>query len=703
MNTANLKKHIVLGLGAACLASGAAAQGLVSTAPNIIAADTMNAPGLPGVVFGGSGNFDNPVMDASGRVLFRARLIGTSGPTTERALFYGSTNANLALLVQSGDPAPGLPGVTLNTASGNGLGGSPRFSANGQLFFCASLSGTGVVTTNDTAIFGGTPGNLVLLAREGDTAPTGGSTFTTSFNNLSHQPTGMNDSGRYLFQTNLAGGDVSGTDNNAAWISGSAGAHEWVIRKGDTVLSGQVIGALGFISQMTPAGQVLHDETLSQTLGTQPATPANDKVLFIWSPGSGNVKVMQEGDVAPGTAGATFNTLSNTWSVSVGPCAFNRNAQFLTLATLMGGSVTGSNDDTAYYIGDVNGLTLAQREGDPAPGTDALLIGMHSSNAYLNNNGQIAFQASLFGGTSTTADDTGIWAGLPGNLQLVAREGMPAPGIPGEFIGNLAGLPMQFNESGQVYFQTTPTGGTALSALYAWTPGVGLTLVAHGGDQVEVQPTVFKAISSFGGIQFNNGDGGTLSFGPDGRMALKVTFTDGTGSILTVQLPSAPWTKYCSPGYNGVLACPCSNAPSSLSRGCDNSSATGGATIDASGAASLAADTLSFVTADERPTATSILLTGTVGTNGVVFGQGVRCVGGALKRLYVATSVGGSITVPGPGDLSVSARHAALNDVLAAGDHRYYMVYYRDPIVLGGCSAASTFNGTDAIDVTWTN
>ena len=52
-------------------------------------------------------------------------------------------------------------------------------------------------------------------------------------------------------------------------------------------------------------------------------------------------------------------------------------------------------------------------------------------------------------------------------------------------------------------------------------------------------------------------------------------------------------------------------------------------------------------------------------------------------------------------DPSVSTRSATLGDVIGPGTHRYYMVYYRDPVVLGGCPAASTYNATNAFDVTW--
>ena len=39
-------------------------------------------------------------------------------------------------------------------------------------------------------------------------------------------------------------------------------------------------------------------------------------------------------------------------------------------------------------------------------------------------------------------------------------------------------------------------------------------------------------------------------------------------------------------------------------------------------------------------------------------------------------------------------RVAALGSVVLPGESRWYFVYYRDPIVLGGCPAIRTFNGT---------
>jgi hypothetical protein len=84
-----------------------------------------------------------------------------------------------------------------------------------------------------------------------------------------------------------------------------------------------------------------------------------------------------------------------------------------------------------------------------------------------------------------------------------------------------------------------------------------------------------------------------------------------------------------------------------------------------------------------------------------VFGQGVLCVGGTLKRLYVKTAVAGSVSAPSASDPHVHARSAALGDAIAPGTHRYYGVYYRDPLVLGGCASTSTFNVAQQLDLLW--
>ena len=126
--------------------------------------------------------------------------------------------------------------------------------------------------------------------------------------------------------------------------------------------------------------------------------------------------------------------------------------------------------------------------------------------------------------------------------------------------------------------------------------------------------------------------------------------------------------------------------------------------LTASGFAYLSGDSLVFNSGAERERALSILVQGNARIPaGAIYGQGVRCAGGRLTRLYVKSAASGHVTAPdfGSGDPSVSVRSEARGDTIHAGESRWYFVYYRDPIVLGGCPASSTFNATQTGEVTW--
>ncbi|HEV8112100.1 MAG TPA: hypothetical protein VGR31_04940 [Planctomycetota bacterium] len=160
------------------------------------------------------------------------------------------------------------------------------------------------------------------------------------------------------------------------------------------------------------------------------------------------------------------------------------------------------------------------------------------------------------------------------------------------------------------------------------------------------------------------------------------------------------FVSYCFGDGTGP-ACPCANS-GAPGHGCENSSTTGGAVLTVVGAASLALDTVQFTSSGEKPTALSIVLQGTTSVAAVHFGDGLRCASGLLKRLYVANAVGGVVTAPQGSDLSVSARSAALGDVISLGATRVYHAYYRDADATFCASpAGSTYNVSNAIAVAW--
>ena len=235
----------------------------------------------------------------------------------------------------------------------------------------------------------------------------------------------------------------------------------------------------------------------------------------------------------------------------------------------------------------------------------------------------------------------------------------------------------------------TTAGGVAANDIAKWN-GSSWSQLGSGMNEAVHALTIFE-----------DGDGPALYAGGVFSSAL-----DSGDSYLAKWGNSpgcgTPGISICEPGVGGVIACPCGNAPTSGGLGCNNSSNTGGAELSATGIARLSFDTVVFTTNGEKPMATSIMLQGNnLSLTGAVFGQGVRCVAGSLKRMYVKNASGGSITLPQGTDLHVHARSAALGDPIAPGTHRYYGVFYRDPTVLGGCPGASTFNFTQQLDVVW--
>ncbi|MFN0009748.1 MAG: hypothetical protein ACKVXR_17785 [Planctomycetota bacterium] len=157
--------------------------------------------------------------------------------------------------------------------------------------------------------------------------------------------------------------------------------------------------------------------------------------------------------------------------------------------------------------------------------------------------------------------------------------------------------------------------------------------------------------------------------------------------------PVSPMIGECFPGTGGVLNCPCpSQAPSNPAGGCANHGAgsTSGAVLSASGTASVTNDTVVLTTSNHRAPAGGVLNVffsykpgSATPTPGSVSGAGVRCIGtgGNLKRLYTEQVFGGTGSVPGMGDPSVTQVSASFPNnqhTISAGETRHYFNVYRD-------------------------
>jgi hypothetical protein len=177
----------------------------------------------------------------------------------------------------------------------------------------------------------------------------------------------------------------------------------------------------------------------------------------------------------------------------------------------------------------------------------------------------------------------------------------------------------------------------------------------------------------------------------------------------------SPLTPYCFPGEGGIKACTTctpANPPSAHGRGCDNyGQHTGGAQLTGTGVSQVSADTLVFTSSFENNTAFTIIMQGTV-TSNLVFGAGIRCVAGNLKRIYNGPAgsaangdPAGVIHRPGPVD-STSVHQASLNHGFDIGALApvtlFYLAYYRDPAASAHCGSTATFNASQSGSVNWT-
>lgn len=162
------------------------------------------------------------------------------------------------------------------------------------------------------------------------------------------------------------------------------------------------------------------------------------------------------------------------------------------------------------------------------------------------------------------------------------------------------------------------------------------------------------------------------------------------GSVRIV-VPAGSGVRYCF-GTGTGAACPCGNAGLPL-HGCNTSEGTGGVALTAQNFApdGLGGGTVTLL-ATNFPVAASVpglMFSGTSvagGGAGIVFGDGLLCVGGTITRLGVAFSSNGALGFPhvhagGPGTL-------------------HYQLWFRNN-PLAFCNPVAGYNFSNGVSLTW--
>ncbi|MCG8406463.1 MAG: thrombospondin type 3 repeat-containing protein [Phycisphaerales bacterium] len=243
-------------------------------------------------------------------------------------------------------------------------------------------------------------------------------------------------------------------------------------------------------------------------------------------------KVVVTGEQAPGMPqGVVFDELGRPDINAEGYTVFS--------AVFSGPGVTQTNDNTLWS--DRSGSPVQEaREGQQALGLPLFVVYKTFGTPILNDEGRIAFEASLSGVGVTFENDEGIWSeGATGVLGLIAREGNHAAGTPAN-VNHNGIFPPLFNNSGRVLFGGALKGPgvdfTNNAAFWSGFPG-SVALVIREAEQAPGLPPTIKL--KYGSVDIGAVLGGTnqcaFRAGLDGAVS---TNNDNAIYAGTVSIPA---------------------------------------------------------------------------------------------------------------------------------------------------------------------
>ncbi len=366
--------------------------------------------------------------------------------------------------------------------------------AFGQSLFSTSAN---IIATNGDAIPGGAVGETFG----------GSSTFDTGV---------LADDGKIFFRGRILGSTVP-TERAYFWGDSRTGL-QMVVRGGDPEPSGTLPGVtllsstgtssgLGSSVRVSANGTMLWSTSLFGTGST-----ANDTAYYIGTPGNFSIWI-REGDVAPGTVGATFS--SSFSSLSTQQSGVNNAGVAWVLSNLSGGDVVGTTNSEGLFTGPAGALVLAARRGDLGPNGQIVADIAPSFIGQMNDSGQIVFDVSYVIGSGSpavsTLDDRALWIYTPGvGSQELICENDPVTGFPGLTYSGTSGSPFtagasNFSNAGVFCSRVSVGGGAPAIAKFTLA---GDTIVVQGGDPVPGIPggATFDVFNDASVTMNNNGD-----------------------------------------------------------------------------------------------------------------------------------------------------------------------------------------------------
>jgi hypothetical protein len=518
-----------------CLAVTASGQSLT---PTVIVRTGQSVDDVPGATFTTIGSL--PRLGANGHVAFNSFITGGGSNSSNNFGYWVGTPSGVNVALRSDTAAPNGP--TTFSSSGNA-----GVDANGRISMWASINTT---SSFDQRLWGLLPdgnGGSTIVASEGVTAAPGfaGGLFAAVGAGQS-----TNSAGVVTFTGSVSGGD-STADTNFGLFVGTPGDLKLIARKGMAApgatgtapIFSTTTGPI-FDKRINAAGQV----GFAAALAGDGVNFNNDRAIYVWTPNAGGgtfAVAAQTGNVAPGTTATTkFTVLDDQPGFSdAGHVAFRSG-----LVSEVPGEV-GLLNNSGIWAGTPGNIQLVARGNDPSP-IAGTTFRVPDFAPRVNDSGQVAFFSLVVGTGADSTNDEVLWLKSSSGIEIVAREASPAPGTTVNF-GPLDSI-VAINNAGQVAF-SAPLAGAGVGSsndrgLWAGAPG-SLSLVAREGDVIDVDPgvgEVLKTISGTAGISWASGfaspvtDSGSAAFNDAGQIAWQATFTDGTRAVLLTTLPSSP-------------------------------------------------------------------------------------------------------------------------------------------------------------------
>ena len=324
-------------------------------------------------------SFQSPVIDASDRVAFWARLTGTSGGTANDTVIYrADPGGSLAQIAREGQAVPG----------GNGLFGELdrtllQINRGGAVAFRSDLTATSGGITDDTGMYVGSGGALTLreIAREGQLSPDGNGTLRLEF-----LPAGMNDDGQVLFFSGLSGTSGGVLDDGALFRSDDSGL-TIIVHKGQSAPDGDGVfeGVSGF--SINRHGTVGFTGTLINNVGS-----FLEADRLYRGDGTSVIEFAREGQAALD---------GNGQIESFGSTVIN-DSGVLAYSVTYRDTAGGFTDNNAILLSDGIETLKVVREGDTLAGSTVNSVSFDTfavpNGDGFNNAGQLAYSAGLASG-----------------------------------------------------------------------------------------------------------------------------------------------------------------------------------------------------------------------------------------------------------------------------------------------------------------